>query len=469
MLKLMGITTCLLGAGMFHWMTSFALEGRESPESGRSRHQRVAERRSGPHLICHRGAVEFTHENTLEAYRAAFELGADGNEIDIRRTRDGVLVCFHDDMVDHLLEGYGDVSDYLWEDLQKLRFRDPGRFGSSIRIPTLRQVFELHRDHAGLLFLDIKRPGLNPAISELLDEYEMWDHVVHAPGDFTDPRIQRTRSRAGMYLDRTEVDDAAIAKVLTLPGERILLEYPQLVAKALGRQIGPVTKSPVFNDIAPWANQPAGSQETRSSAELIHIIKDADDWDQVARGEVEEAASAERILNRAKAADELSRRGTSTPDALAALEERVRNRSLHRNWRDCGLDGASALRALIRLKAPHATELARFCLWRNDPLIEKARNPEWDNPRAWTDFRTKLPVFKMLESLPGSETEQICRDYLALSDDEAKVIGVLQFEEAARCLLTINPDQSTIEELKQHRLSLVRGRARLFELSQADQ
>ena len=67
----------------------------------------------------------------MESYRAAFELGADGNEIDIRATKDGMLVCFHDDMVDHSLDAYGDVADYTWEELQQLPFRNPGRFGES--------------------------------------------------------------------------------------------------------------------------------------------------------------------------------------------------------------------------------------------------------------------------------------------------------------------------------------------------
>jgi glycerophosphoryl diester phosphodiesterase len=84
------------------------------PVSNVERLQRVTARKKQPHVICHRGASEFAHENTLEAYRATFELGADGNEIDIRMTSDGVLVCFHDDMLDQLLFAYGDVSEVTW-------------------------------------------------------------------------------------------------------------------------------------------------------------------------------------------------------------------------------------------------------------------------------------------------------------------------------------------------------------------
>src|SRR5207248_5312729 len=117
----------------------------EAPEEARRRHQRIAERREGVDVICHRGASEHAHEDTLEAFRATFELGGDGNEFDIRATRDGVLVVLHDDMLDRLLAAYGDVSEYSWDELRRFRFRNPGRFGDQCRIPTLVEVFDLHR------------------------------------------------------------------------------------------------------------------------------------------------------------------------------------------------------------------------------------------------------------------------------------------------------------------------------------
>src|SRR5258707_261413 len=82
-------------------------------------------------------ASEPAMENTLEAFRATFLLGGDGNEFDIRTTSDGVLVVFHDDMLDRHLAAYGDLSEYTWAELQRFRFRAPGRFGEYCRIPTL--------------------------------------------------------------------------------------------------------------------------------------------------------------------------------------------------------------------------------------------------------------------------------------------------------------------------------------------
>ena len=47
-------------------------------------------------VIAHRGASAVERENTLEAFRAAVRLNADGIELDVRRTANDVLVVHHD-------------------------------------------------------------------------------------------------------------------------------------------------------------------------------------------------------------------------------------------------------------------------------------------------------------------------------------------------------------------------------------
>ncbi|MCU0267418.1 MAG: glycerophosphodiester phosphodiesterase [Acidimicrobiales bacterium] len=49
-----------------------------------------------PLVIAHRGASAVRPENTLPAFEMAASLGADGVELDVRRTADGVLVVHHD-------------------------------------------------------------------------------------------------------------------------------------------------------------------------------------------------------------------------------------------------------------------------------------------------------------------------------------------------------------------------------------
>ena len=207
----------VLGSALVFWASAVGAAEEaipvELPEAARNRHERVAARRSDTQVICHRGAVEFAHENTLEAYRASFDLGADGNEIDIRGTKDGVLVCFHDDMLDGLLEAYGDVSDYNWAELRQFHFRDPGPFRDQCRIPTLIEVLELHKQHAGLVHLAIKRPDLAEPVMRLVDRMDMWDQIISAPPTVNDPCFYRSHYKAGLYEDRTEVDASAILTI----------------------------------------------------------------------------------------------------------------------------------------------------------------------------------------------------------------------------------------------------------------
>ncbi|MCI0381048.1 MAG: glycerophosphodiester phosphodiesterase family protein [Gemmataceae bacterium] len=433
------------------------------------RHAKVAERREKTHIICHRGAHEFAVENTMEAYRAALELGADGNEIDIRMTKDGVVVCFHDDMLDRLLEGYGTVRETNWADLQKLRFRNPGAFGKHCRIPTLLEVLLLHRKHAGLLHLDIKEPDLDRAIAALLDRLDMWDHVAYCndenAGDLRG-KIKLCRYKSGLYQDRAEVDPQKIKEALAKPGEGLIVDDPRGVLFELGRPLGKLSKDPVN----PMLVSAAPAKKARSIAELLAVLRDADDWDQIAESAEDQAKAGVRIVARAQAAEELLQHGAKSKEVFAALADRVRKRSLHKHWMYHGLDGAMALRSLILLRAPEAVELARFVLWRDDPDLANVANPKFKTPRAWTDFRVQMVIFPALEYFPGADTQKLCRDYLAQSDEKARDFGPpALFEQAAKTLLTIRPETPVALELMKHRRGDVRGRAILVCLRHGDQ
>jgi hypothetical protein len=463
--RTLALALLLLPAGLFGHSPAPAADPpavpAETPAEAVRRHEAVAARRKAVVVICHRGASEHAHENTLEAFRATFELGGDGNEFDIRATRDGVLVVFHDDMLDRLLEAYGDVGDYTWDELRRFPFRAPGRFGDQCRIPTLVEVFDLHRKHGGLIHLDIKRPGLDRAIADLLTRMDLWDHVAFCNDDnagvlLQDPRLRRLRYKApGLYGDHADVFPDAVAAALKKPGDGVIVDDPRAAAVALGRKLGKPSRGPV----APRRAPPRPEVAPAAEAALIATLRDATDWDRVAQTEADRAASGRRIRARARAAEQLLADGASSKEALAALEERVRQRSLHKDWMYHGFDGAMALRALILLRAPNAIETARFALWRDDPALEPVVDQRWKNPRSWTDFRVKMVVFPALAKCPGAATEKLCRDYLALSDEDARKLGPPIFEEAARALLAVSPRTETALGLMKHRLQAVRGRA----------
>lgn len=433
----------------------------ETAVDAQKRHARVEERRKGPGIICHRGSSEFAHENTLVAFRATFELGADGNEFDIRLTKDGVLVVFHDDMLDRLLDAYGDVSEFKWEELQRFAFRNPGTLGQNCRIPTLIEVLDLHRRYAGFMHLDIKVKGIDKPIAELLTKMDMWDQVAHCNTEtggviLKDARYKPRRYKGGLYLDRGEVFPEVIAAMLKKDGDDVIVDDPRGVVLALGRKIGKLYFDPV--NVGPQFPKRADSVRP-TKADVVEILRTASDWNQVAESTEDRARSGRLIRYRARAAEDAMVERLGSKEVFEALEVRVKNRSLHKDWMFHGFDGAMALRTLIRLKAPNAIELARFTLWRDDPALEPVVDPRFKNPRSWTDFRVKMVVFPALEHFPGAETEKLCRDYLALSDDEAHKLGPDQFEAAGKALLAVSPKKETALELMKHRLQIVRGRA----------
>ncbi|HXV22763.1 MAG TPA: glycerophosphodiester phosphodiesterase family protein, partial [Alphaproteobacteria bacterium] len=73
-----------------------------------------------PLIVAHRGGAALAPENTVAAFRAAAAAGADAIETDVRRTRDGALVCLHDADLQRLCGDPRAVADLDLATLQSL-------------------------------------------------------------------------------------------------------------------------------------------------------------------------------------------------------------------------------------------------------------------------------------------------------------------------------------------------------------
>lgn len=69
-----------------------------------------------PLVLAHRGEHTRARENTVAAFRAAAAVGADGVELDVRRTADGTLVVHHDAEVD----GVGVLAHVAFADVRRV-------------------------------------------------------------------------------------------------------------------------------------------------------------------------------------------------------------------------------------------------------------------------------------------------------------------------------------------------------------
>lgn len=110
-------------------------------------------------VIGHRGSGNSSDtnplpENTLPSIAAAMANGADGIEIDVQRTLDGVLVLMHDFEVDHTTDGTGCVSALGADAIAALDAGAPTRLGEGFVVPTLRAVLDALPE--GVLDIELK-------------------------------------------------------------------------------------------------------------------------------------------------------------------------------------------------------------------------------------------------------------------------------------------------------------------------
>lgn len=128
-------------------------------------------------VISHRGEHLHHPENTMPAYRAAFEAGADFIEVDVRTTADGKLVLMHNDTVDERTNGSGAVKDMTFEQIRALDAGvKSGKEFAGTNVPTFDEALEFAHGHIGV-YVDTKRASA-PDIVAALERHDMQDHVV---------------------------------------------------------------------------------------------------------------------------------------------------------------------------------------------------------------------------------------------------------------------------------------------------
>jgi glycerophosphoryl diester phosphodiesterase len=129
--------------------------------------------------FAHQGGIKEGPASTRWTMRQAVEAGADALELDVHRSKDGVLVCFHDDTVDRATNGSGRIAELTLAELEALDpayyfvpgegevagrdedayvFRGRSAKEPELRIATLEGVLE---DFPGIVLnLDVKETGL---------------------------------------------------------------------------------------------------------------------------------------------------------------------------------------------------------------------------------------------------------------------------------------------------------------------
>ncbi len=108
-------------------------------------------------IVAHRGNSSRFPENTIAAFRGAADAGADYAELDVRRTKDGVLVVLHDS---NLLRTAGvdrDICDVTYDEIRNLKVKERAFIWSEGEtIPTLQEVLQFLKGSSLKLDIELK-------------------------------------------------------------------------------------------------------------------------------------------------------------------------------------------------------------------------------------------------------------------------------------------------------------------------
>ena len=142
-----------------------------------------------PLAFAHRGGAYHPDveglENTLTAFTHAVDLGYTYLETDVHVTSDGVLLAFHDTVLDRVTDRTGSVGESTYAEVQQ------ALIGGSEPVPTLAQLFDAFPD--ARFNIDLKSEGAVEALAGFLDEREAWDRVL--VGSFSARRLGAFRRR----------------------------------------------------------------------------------------------------------------------------------------------------------------------------------------------------------------------------------------------------------------------------------
>ena len=124
-------------------------------------------------IIAHRG-VSFTFpENSLPAFEASWQLGVDGIEGDFHLTKDGEIVCIHDEDTERVCKTKAIIHHSNLKDLKALELSYKGDSNLNLKIPTLSEVVETV-PKGQKVFIEIKcGPEIISPLLSQLSKYKM--------------------------------------------------------------------------------------------------------------------------------------------------------------------------------------------------------------------------------------------------------------------------------------------------------
>lgn len=115
-------------------------------------------------IIGHRGTKGYEPENTLISFQKAIDMKVDGIELDVHLSSDGEIMVFHDETLDRMTNGKGNISQYSLSELKDFQIKNENQ------IPTLKEVFDLV-DKKCFINIELKVNTATKPVLDLIEDY----------------------------------------------------------------------------------------------------------------------------------------------------------------------------------------------------------------------------------------------------------------------------------------------------------
>ena len=193
--------------------------------------------------FAHRGASEYAPENTLSSFYLGLLQGANGIETDVQKTRDGVLVLFHDSTVDRVTDGHGNLCDFTFAELQELKVYGNSTCGFYDRILTLEEFLQRFGEYDLHFAIELKGADVEAEALAMVKQFGLLHKTTFTSFQFA-------------YLQKVkELDASARIGYLTMASDET---ETQRLLDIGGEEIAPMADSVTPEKMAYWRNKGLG-------------------------------------------------------------------------------------------------------------------------------------------------------------------------------------------------------------------
>lgn len=128
-------------------------------------------------VIAHRGDHVEVPENTIAAYENAIKNNVDYVEIDLRTTKDSVLVIMHDATVDRMTNGKAKISDLTYAEVKRLKIiNKKNNTAKTYEVPSFEEVLKTCSNKIHI-YLDFKSASVEQSY-KMIKKYGMEKQVI---------------------------------------------------------------------------------------------------------------------------------------------------------------------------------------------------------------------------------------------------------------------------------------------------